>query len=222
MGNLRVIAIVIGFLLIIAVFTYPSWRPRPALESAEAIFPELSEELRPAFDELPEDVQTIYLTLRQENSRIATELVTARLTAPARLIEDLPDITNAPKIMSGVFAPVTLPEDEVKRELPPYQPLYDEAVGDVSIYRYPDNRQFLRLENFIVVNGPDLHVYLATIKDPLNLEELGSDYIDLGALRANSGNQNYDIPRELNMAVYVSVVIFDRTSGHIFGVARIG
>jgi len=220
MGNLRVIAILIGFLLIIAVFTYPSWRPSPALDSAEDIFPELPEELRPLFDDLPEDIQAIYLTLRQENSLIATGLVSARLTPPTRLIEDLPDITNAPRIMSGAFAPVVLPEDEVERELPPYQPLY-EAFGDVSIYRYPDNRQFLRLENFSVVNGPNLRVYLATIRDPLNLEELGRDYIDLGALRSSSGNLNYDIPRELTMAAYASVVIFDRDSGHIFGVASI-
>ncbi len=222
MGNLRVIAIFIGFLLIIATFTYPSWRPRPALETAEDIFPELSEDLRPLFDELPAPVQTIYLVLRQENSSTATDLVRARLTPPERLIEDMPDISNAPLIVSGSFAPVTMPEDEVDRELPPYQALYNETLGDVSIYRYPDDKQFLRLENFSVVNGPNLRVYLATIVDPLNLEELGMTYLDLGALRSNSGNQNYDIPPQANFTEYVSVVIFDTTSGHIFGVARLG
>jgi len=222
MGNLRVIAIFIGFLLIIATFTYPSWRPRPVLEMAEDIFPELSEELRPLFDELPDPVQAIYLVLRQEKSRIAGELVTARLTPPERLIEDMPDISNAPLIASGSFAPVTLPDDEVERELPPYQSLYDETLGDVAIYRYPDDKQFLRLENFSVVNGPNLRVYLATTVDPLTVEELGNTYLDLGSLRSNSGNQNYEIPPQARFSEYVSVVIFDTISGHIFGVARIG
>jgi hypothetical protein len=68
MGNLRVIAIMLGFLLIVAVFTYPTWRPRPVAQNTEAIFPELSADLSDAFINLPQDVQDIYLTLRQENS----------------------------------------------------------------------------------------------------------------------------------------------------------
>jgi hypothetical protein len=221
MGNLRAIAIFVGFLLIVATFTYPSWRPRPVIETAEDIFPELDPELRPQFDTLPSDVQTIYLVLRQDNSRIAEALVSARLTPPERLIEELPNISNAVRVASGIFAPVVLPADEFERELPPYQSLY-EALGDITVYRYPDERKFLRLENFSVVNGPDLRVYLATTRDPLNLEELGNTYLDLGALRSNSGNQNYDIPREVSISSYASVVIFDRISGHIFAVGRIG
>lgn len=220
MGNLRVIAVFIGLLLIIVTFTYPSWRPRPIIETAEDIFPELEPELRPLFDGLPSPVQNIYLVLRNENSRIATALVTARLLAPERLIEDSPNVSNAIMVAGGSFAPIVLPASETRRELPPYQALYT-ALGDVRVYRYPDERKFLRLEDFSVVNGPDLRVYLVTVPDPLDLEEIGNDYIDLGSLRANTGNHNYDIPRELNISAFRSVVIFDRTSGHIFGVARI-
>lgn len=219
MGNLRVLVIFIGFLLIMAVFTYPSWRPAPIIETAEDIFPELAPELRPLFDDLPSNMQTIYLVLRQENSIIAESLVSARLTAPERLIEDMPNISNAIRLRVGTFAPITLPENS-KRQIPPYQALY-EAFGDVAIYRYPDERKFLRFDNFSVVNGPDLRVYLVALADPLNTEELGNDYLDLGALRSNSGNQNYDIPREVNINNYNSVVIYDRLSGHIFGVARL-
>lgn len=222
MGNLRVIAILIGFLLIVAIFTYPTWRPRPVAQNTQDIFPELSENLRDAFTKLPQEVQDIYLTLRQENSETATQLVTARLIPPVRVIEDLPDISNAPLIATGSFAPVVLPPDEVERELPPYAMLYEDALGNVKIYRYPDERKFLRLENFSIVNGPNLRVYLAVLTNPVNTEELGTTYIDLGALKSNSGNQNYDIPRELNLGDYASVVIYDTESGHIFGVARIG
>src|SRR5690242_21916245 len=50
-----------------------------------------------------------------------------------------------------------------------------------------DNSKFLRFEDFKATNGPDLHVYLAT-------DEKATDYVDLGALKANIGNQNYQIP----------------------------
>ena len=221
MGNLRVLIIFFGLLLVVAVFTYPSWRPRPILETAEDIFPELDAQLRPVFDDLPSNLQTIYLTLRQENSIIAEALVTARLTPPERLIEDMPNVSNAVRITQTTFAPVVLLPTETKREIPFYQELY-EAFGEVSIYRYPDERLLLRLDNFSVVHGPDLRVYIVVLRDPLNAEEVGIDFIDLGALKSNSGNQNYDIPRGLAIRQYGSIVIYDRLSGHVFGVARIG
>lgn len=220
MGNLRILSILIGLVLILAVFTYPSWRPRPIVETAEDIFPELDAEIRPSFDELPSDVQTIYLMLRQENNLIAKALVTARLTPPDRLIEEMPNVSNAVRLVETRFEPVVLPPNETKRKLPFYQELY-EAFGNVSIYRYPDNRLLLRLDNFSVVNGPDLRVYIVMASDPINSEELGNDFIDLGSLKSNSGNHNYDIPRGLNIRQYGSVAIYDRVSGHIFGVARI-
>ncbi|MCL4256608.1 MAG: hypothetical protein KJ043_22820, partial [Anaerolineae bacterium] len=178
MGNLRVLIIFIGLLLVVAVFTYPSWRPRPIIETADDIFPELDAQLRPLFDELPSDIQTIYLTLRQENTIISEALVTARLTPPERLIEEMPNVSNAVRTIQTSFAPVVLPEDETERELPFYQPLY-EAFGEVSIYRYPDDRLLLRLDNFSVVHGPDLRVYIVVLRDPLNTEEVGNDFIDL-------------------------------------------
>lgn len=45
----------------------------------------------------------------------------------------------------------------------------------------------LRLEDFMSTNGPDLYVYLSTDKE-------ASDFVNLGGLKANIGNQNYDIP----------------------------
>lgn len=45
----------------------------------------------------------------------------------------------------------------------------------------------LRLENLMATNGPDLYVYVATDKE-------ASDFVSIGRLKANNGNQNYDIP----------------------------
>ena len=61
------------------------------------------------------------------------------------------------------------------------------AEGVAKVIYLEDASDVLRLEDFRVTNGPDLYVYLATDKQ-------ASDFVDLGRLKANSGNQNYDIP----------------------------
>lgn len=54
----------------------------------------------------------------------------------------------------------------------------------------------LRLENFEVTNGPDLYVYISDSENPTNeVADLGN-YVDLGPLKASSGNQNYSVPNE--------------------------
>ncbi len=58
----------------------------------------------------------------------------------------------------------------------------------------------LRLEDLIVTNGPDLYVYLSTDKS-------ASDFVNLGRLKANIGNQNYPIPAGTDMTKYDTVLI---------------
>lgn len=49
----------------------------------------------------------------------------------------------------------------------------------------------LRFENFKVTSGPDLYVYLTNTIEPTgDIESLG-EFIDLGRLKGNIGNQNY-------------------------------
>ncbi|MDQ3084203.1 MAG: DM13 domain-containing protein [Thermoproteota archaeon] len=61
------------------------------------------------------------------------------------------------------------------------------AEGLAKIIPLLDNSNILRLENLKVTNGPDLYVYLSTDKS-------ASDFVNLGKLKANNGNQNYNIP----------------------------
>jgi len=50
----------------------------------------------------------------------------------------------------------------------------------------------LRLGDLVVTNGPDLYVYLSTDKS-------ASDFVNLGRLKANIGNQHYQIPEGKDM-----------------------
>ena len=81
--------------------------------------------------------------------------------------------------------------------------------GQALVYQLADGSRILRLQDFEVDNGPDLHVYLVPI-DPVpasaGSEIAGS--VDLGKLKGNIGDQNYEIPADLDLSQYQSVVIW--------------
>jgi len=87
--------------------------------------------------------------------------------------------------------------------------LAHDGEGTATIYQLADGSRILRFENFEVLNGPDLHVYLAPqdpVPDTVGVELEGS--IDLGELKGNIGDQNYEIPAELDLSQFHSVVIW--------------
>ena len=84
---------------------------------------------------------------------------------------------------------------------------FHQGSGTATIYQLADGSRVLRFENFEITNGPDLHVLLATSSQASSRDDLG-DYIDLGSLKGNVGNQNYDIPADADLSLYNSVVIY--------------
>ncbi len=66
-----------------------------------------------------------------------------------------------------------------------------------------DDRLTLQLRDFETDAGPDLKVYLATGTD-------GSDFVDLGGLKGNSGNQTYEIPAGTDTEKYDTALIWCR------------
>ena len=76
-----------------------------------------------------------------------------------------------------------------------------DAQGDAYTIPLEDGSNILRLENFKSTNGPDLYVYLAT-------DDNASEFINLGELKANKGNQNYDIPDDADLTKYNKVLIW--------------
>lgn len=77
-----------------------------------------------------------------------------------------------------------------------------------------DGSEFIRFENFKVTNGPDLFVYLAT-------DNSASDFIDIGKLKANNGNQNYQVPDGTDLAKYDTVLIWCKAFSVLFGSAEL-
>jgi hypothetical protein len=87
-----------------------------------------------------------------------------------------------------------------------------DAQGIAKVIPIEDGGDVLRLEDLVVTNGPDLYVYLSTDKS-------ASDFMNLGRLKANIGNQNYPIPVGTDLSKYDTVLIWCRAFSVLFGSA---
>ena len=96
-----------------------------------------------------------------------------------------------------------------------FVPSAHEASGD-AILAEDMGKKILRFENFEVLNGPDLHVWLVP---SLNSPE--EDYIDLGKLKATKGNINYEISEEIDFEKYDKVIIWCVPFKVLFGYAEL-
>ncbi len=205
----RLLLILAGALLVIAVWTFPLWSPIFENNQTEDVFPGLAASLQPAFELLPPQRQAAYRALAEQNPDTALALVQAALSPDnpvPEALQALPEMTSSRVIADGAFvAPDVLSDSE----------------GTAVIYQFADNRRTLRLENFRVTNGPELRVILARSPNPKTAEEVGTDYIDLGALIGNVGSQNYEIPAQADLSIYQSVVIYSARFGVVFSVASL-
>jgi Electron transfer DM13 len=103
-----------------------------------------------------------------------------------------------------------------------FKSLAHETKGLASIYQFADGKRTLRLTEFETSNGPDVHVYLIAAE-----VEKGSDaikdagFIDLGSMKGNKGDQNYDIPAHADLNKYKNVTIWCARFGVNFGQAAL-
>ena len=90
------------------------------------------------------------------------------------------------------------------------------TAGEAVVLGNGTGQRFLRFENFETDNGPDLNVYLVN-------SSTGdvSDFIDLGDLKGNIGEQNYEIPEDVDLSVYDTVWIWCVRFSSGFGSAEL-
>ena len=77
-----------------------------------------------------------------------------------------------------------------------------------------DGKRYLSLENFKTTNGPDLYVYLATNK-------YSKKFVNLGRLKGNVGDQNYEIPDDVDINSHNNVLIWCKAFSVLFGSAEL-
>ena len=95
-----------------------------------------------------------------------------------------------------------------------------ETKGIASVYQLADGKRILRLTNFETSNGPDVHVYLVAANDASDSDTVKrAGFVELGSLKGNIGDQNYDIPTDVDLAKYRAVTIWCKRFGVNFGTA---
>ena len=99
---------------------------------------------------------------------------------------------------------------------------FHRGSGTATIYQLGEGTHVLRLEDFSVTNGPDLHVLLTGHPDPQDRDDVKDPgYVDLGSLKGNIGNQNYEIPATADIDSFGSVVIYCQPFHVVFSVAAL-
>ena len=92
--------------------------------------------------------------------------------------------------------------------------------GTATILSLSDGRRVLRLTNFATSNGPDVRVYLVAapdVQDNATVKTAG--FVELGPMKGNIGDQNYDIPLTVDLANYRTVTIWCKRFSVNFGSA---
>jgi hypothetical protein len=95
-----------------------------------------------------------------------------------------------------------------------------QGSGTATIFRGEAGELTLRLTNFSVTNGPDLKIWLVAAEHVEGDEAVkSSDYLALGPLKGNIGDQNYEIPAGTDISAYPSVVVWCEQFGVLFSAA---
>jgi hypothetical protein len=90
---------------------------------------------------------------------------------------------------------------------------YGSVSGMATVYKQ-DGNLVLALENMMISNGPQLHVYLSKEVQPVN-------FIDLGPLQSTRGNQLYNITGNPDFSQYKYALIHCKKYNHLFGSAKL-
>ena len=122
-----------------------------------------------------------------------------------------PEVANTVPETSAQ-GPTTLAEGE-------FLSLEHDTIGTAVTLELPDGSRYLRFEGLDTSNGPDLRVYLSEIPASDDWYAYGERFVDLGALKGNRGDQNYELPTDLKLSRYKSAVIWCRRFTVGFGVA---
>ena len=122
--------------------------------------------------------------------------------------------TNAPPATSA--APIVLAHGALRSG-------EHRTTGTALLLKLADGRTFVRLQDLDTSNGPDVRIWLSAADAQASDGIVhSSEYVDLGGLKANHGNQNYLVPAGTDLASFRSVVVWCRRFEVVFGAAPLG
>lgn len=198
----------LGAALVVATFTFPLWQPILENRAAAPVeaFPGLAANLQDDFLSLPQEQQRAYLDFDQADHSRALAMVVAALAPRSQLPEDdqaMPEMVSPVTVASGTFQPI----NAVRW-----------GQGTVTIYENASGGLMMRFEGYSMLGGPDLRVYLSPAEAPnafASMTVAGVEPVDVGALKASDGSQNYELP-DVDLALYRSVVVYSTSLDLIY------
>ena len=125
--------------------------------------------------------------------------------------EALPAAAAAQQAAGGSPEPRTLRSG-------PFRGLAHGASGTALLIDV-DGKRYLRFEDLDVSNGPDLKVYLSPARASSAAGAFDDAIVDLGELKGNVGDQNYEVPAGVDLDRFRSAVVWCKRFGVGFAVA---
>lgn len=151
--------------------------------------------------------------------RTADEALLVPTTTSAATTTTAPT-TAAPE--STTVAPTTTsapPAGPVALATGPFRSLEHATTGSATLVRLPDGTHAVQFEALDTSDGPDLYVYLSDKTSDSADAAFGSGFTNLGKLKANRGNQVYQVPAGTDLTTVRSVVIWCKRFSAGFAVA---
>ncbi|MCI0690104.1 MAG: DM13 domain-containing protein [Sporichthyaceae bacterium] len=147
----------------------------------------------------------------------ATPLAGAPVTTPS--VADPTPTTSGGGAPASTTAPATAGPKVLGRGT--FRGLAHRGSGTALLVELEDGQRVLRLEDLDVENGPDLFVYLTAAPADSPRNAFDDNFVTLGRLKGNQGNQNYDVPAGIGPPEYPTVVIWCKRFSVGFAVAPI-
>ena len=158
----------------------------------------------------PADAEVVMMTMEKIANPVAEPMMEPVTTpAPSVAAADVAEVPVDPvALLQGGFFGADL---------------FHQGEGSATVYDLGDGSRVLRFEDFEVTNGPDLRVLVTPDPNPFDHAALAAaGYTELGRLKGNIGNQNYDIPPDVDTDSIGSVIIYCKPFAVIFSVAPLG
>jgi hypothetical protein len=168
-------------------------------------------------DRVDEPIPTVSVApARDAEPRLADSAAT---TATVATSPSAAAATTAPVTTAVTPAPAPAPAEPAELARGAFVSRDHGTSGIARVLDLGDGRRIVRLEALDTDNGPDLYVYLTS--NPATGDEgaFDDDYVDLGRLKGNLGDQNYDLPAGTDLGRFATVVIWCDRFDSAFGAA---
>lgn len=114
----------------------------------------------------------------------------------------------------------TSPAEPVTLAAGAFHGVAHETTGQATVLQLANGSRVLRFTTFETSNGPDVRVYLVAAPDASDNETVTkAGFIELGPMKGNRGDQNYEIPASVDLGTYRTVTIWCKRFGVNFASA---